>query len=97
MKIANRIARTAALKTMAVTKVDVEADCAVVALTPDRPDLQATDKLVVEKTNKGRKEIRDGRKEGRIVIKGFPAEDPGVLKYPHHVPSVTQMGQFQIW
>jgi hypothetical protein len=29
--------------------------------------------------------------------KGLPAEDPGTLEYPHHVPSTTQMRQFRIW
>ena len=35
VKIANSIAKTAELKTMAVTKVEVDAVCAVAALTPD--------------------------------------------------------------
>jgi hypothetical protein len=34
-----------------------------------------------------------------IRPKGSPlaAEDPGALQYPHHVPSVAQMGQVLIW
>ena len=27
------------------------------------------------------------------VSRGLPTEDPETLEYPHHVPSVAQMGQ----
>ena len=69
MKIANSIAKTAELKTMAVTKVEVDAVCAVVALTPD-----LTVELVFKKKNKGRKKTRTwrmaGKKEGVIECGG---------------------------
>ena len=61
MKIANSIAKTAELKTMAVTKVEVDAVCAVVALTPD-----LTVELVVEKKNKGgKRHVHGGWQERR--------------------------------
>lgn len=63
MKIANSIAKTAELKTIAVTKVEVDADCAVAASTPDLQSSQSMRK------QQGKKDtyMTDGRKEGKTI------------------------------
>ena len=61
MKIANSIAKTAELKTMAVTKVEVDAVCAVAALTPD---LQTSQSLRKRTREEQYTYMADGRKEG---------------------------------
>ena len=60
MKIANSITKTAELKTIAVTKVSVDAVFADAALTPDLQN-----KSVGEKNNEERKDNVHGGWQGR--------------------------------
>ena len=71
VKIANSIAKIAELKTIAVTKVAVDAVWAAAALTSD---LQTSQPMRHHK--RGKTPTWDGRKEGRTIECGVSEAEP---------------------